>query len=185
MIKRLWRWGIKKFWNKKFIKFCIIGVCNTLIHMGTLWLMYKLFEALNILQTENLETVKVLIGNAVAFTVASIFSYFAHNYFTFKNKERSNKEFWESMFIFAARFGLTELLTFIFVSIFRAMHLGKVWIKYVGPFSASIIMIPIAYLCLSLVLDHSKDEEKKNIEETNSEKENEVEESKEENVENV
>jgi len=174
MIKRLWRWGIKKFWNKKFIKFCIIGVCNTLIHMGTLWLMYKLFEALNILQTENLETVKVLIGNAVAFTVASIFSYFAHNYFTFKNKERSNKEFWESMFIFAARFGLTELLTFIFVSIFKAMKLGKVWIKYVGPFGASIIMIPIAYLCLSLVLDHSKDEKEKEtngVEETNNDEE--------------
>ena len=161
MIKRLWRWGIKKFWNKKFIKFCIIGVLNTLIHMGTLWLMYQIFIALNILQEESLETLKVLIGNAVAFTVASIFSYFAHNYFTFKNKERSKKEFWESMFIFAARFGLTELLTFIFVSIFKAMHLGKVWIKYVGPFGASILMIPIAYLCLSLVLDHSKDEEKK------------------------
>ncbi|MCR5307882.1 MAG: GtrA family protein, partial [bacterium] len=123
MIKRLWRWGIKKFWNKKFIKFCIIGVCNTLIHMATLWLMYRLFIALNILQEENLVTVKVLIGNAVAFTVASIFSYFAHNYFTFKNKERSKKEFWESMFIFAARFGLTELLTFILVSIFKAMKL--------------------------------------------------------------
>ncbi len=173
MIKKLWRWGIKKFWNKKFIKFCIIGVCNTLIHMGTLWLMYKLFEALNILQTENLETVKVLVGNAVAFTVASIFSYFAHNYFTFKNKERSKKEFWESMFVFAARFGLTELLTFIFVSIFKAMKLGKVWIKYVGPFGASIIMIPIAYLCLSLVLDHSKDEEKKeNSDDSEVEEEN-------------
>ena len=175
MIKRLWHWGIKKFWNKKFIKFCIIGVLNTLIHMGTLWLMYQIFIALNILQEDSLETLKVLIGNAVAFTVASIFSYFAHNYFTFKNKERSKKEFWESMFIFAARFGLTELLTFIFVSIFKAMHLGKVWIKYVGPFGASILMIPIAYICLSLVLDHSKDNEKKNEENTES-SENETEE---------
>ena len=179
MIKRLWRWGIKKFWNKKFIKFCIIGVLNTLIHMGTLWLMYQIFIALNILQEESLETLKVLIGNAVAFTGASIFSYFAHNYFTFKNKERSKKEFWESMFIFAARFGLTELLTFIFVSIFKAMHLGKVWIKYVGPFGASILMIPIAYICLSLVLDHSKDNEKKD-EENSESSENETEE-----VENV
>ena len=161
MIKRLWHWGVKKFLNKKFSRFCIMGVLNTLIHMGTLWLMYQLFIALNILQEENLETLKVLIGNAVAFTVASIFSYFAHNYFTFKNKKRSKKEFWESMFIFAARFGLTELLTFIFVSIFRALKLGKVWIKYVGPFGASIIMIPIAYIFLSLVLDHSGDKEKK------------------------
>lgn len=182
MIKRLWRWGIKKFWNKKFIKFCIIGVCNTLIHMATLWLMYQLFKALNILQEENIVTVKVLIGNAVAFTVASIFSYFAHNYFTFKNKERSKKEFWESMFIFAARFGLTELLTFIFVSIFKAMHLGEIWIKYVGPFGASILMIPIAYICLSLVLDHSKDNEKK---EENNELENSDSEENEEKVEAV
>ncbi len=153
MIKRIW----KMFWNKKFIKFCIIGVCNTIIHMVTLWCMHRLFDALNILQEENLLAVEVLLSNAVAFTVASIFSYFAHNYFTFKNKTRSKKDFWESMFVFAARFGLTELLTYIFVTIFKALKLGYVWTKYVGPFGASIIMIPIAYLCLSKVLDHSKD----------------------------
>ena len=160
MIKKLWRWGINKFWNKKFITFCIIGVLNTLIHLGTLWTMYKIFEAANVLQEENLETVKVLLGNAVAFIVASTFSYFANNYITFKNKKSDTKTFVESMIIFLARFGLTELLTFIFVSIFEAMNLGDVWIKYVGPFSASIIMIPIAYIFLSKVLDHSKDEEK-------------------------
>lgn len=179
MIKRIWRWGVKKFWNKKFIKFCIIGVCNTLIHMGTLWCMHKLFTALNILQEDNLLTVEVLLSNAVAFTVASIFSYFAHNYFTFKNKTRSKKDFWESMFVFAARFGLTELLTYIFVSIFKAMKLGYVWTKYVGPFGASIIMIPIAYLCLSKVLDHSNDnkkEETETIEEENKEEKEELDE---------
>lgn len=177
MIKRIWRWGVKKFWNKKFIKFCIIGVCNTLIHMATLWCMHRLFEALNILQEENLLTIEVLLSNAVAFTVASIFSYFAHNYFTFKNKTRSKKDFWESMFVFAARFGLTELLTYIFVSIFKAMKLGYVWTKYVGPFGASIIMIPIAYLCLSKVLDHSNDnkkEETETIEEENKEEKEEL-----------
>ena len=172
MIKRIWKWGVKKFWNKKFIKFCIIGVLNTLIHMATLWLMHRLFTALDILQEDNMLAIEVLISNAVAFTVASIFSYFAHNYFTFKNKTRSKKDFWESMFVFAARFGLTELLTFIFVSIFKAMDLGYVWTKYVGPFGASIIMIPIAYICLSLVLDHSNDKKNEEIESTNSEEEN-------------
>ena len=63
------------------------------------------------------------------------------------------------MIIFLARFGLTELLTFIFVSIFKALKLGEIWIKYVGPFSASIIMIPIAYIFLAKVLDHSKKKE--------------------------
>ena len=160
MIKKLWRWGINKFWNKKFITFCIIGVLNTLIHLGTLWTMYKIFEAANVLQEENLETVKVLLGNAVAFIVASTFSYFANNYITFKNKKSDTKSFVESMIIFLARFGLTELLTFIFVSIFKALKLGEVWIKYVGPFSASIIMIPIAYIFLAKVLDHSSKDKK-------------------------
>ena len=171
MIKKLWRWGINKFWNKKFITFCIIGVLNTLIHLGTLWTMYKIFEAANVLQEENLETVKVLLGNAVAFIVASTFSYFANNYITFKNKKSDTKSFVESMIIFLARFGLTELLTFIFVSIFKALKLGEVWIKYVGPFSASIIMIPIAYIFLAKVLDHSNDkkEEKEETESPNNE----------------
>ena len=171
MIKKLWRWGINKFWNKKFITFCIIGVLNTLIHLGTLWAMYKIFEAANVLQEENLETVKVLLGNAVAFIVASTFSYFANNYITFKNKKSDTKTFVESMIIFLARFGLTELLTFIFVSIFKALKLGEVWIKYVGPFSASIIMIPIAYIFLAKVLDHSNDkkEEKEETESPNNE----------------
>lgn len=163
MIKKLWRWGVKKFWNKKFITFCIIGVLNTFIHLGTLWLMYKIFDATNILQEQNLETVKVLIGNAVAFIVASTFSYFANNYITFKNKKSDTKTFVESMIIFLARFGLTELLTFIFVSIFKALKLGDIWIKYVGPFSASIIMIPIAYVFLAKVLDHSKKEKTEEV----------------------
>ena len=165
MIKKIWHWGIKKFWNKKFITFCIIGVLNTLIHLGTLWGMYKIFESLNILQEDNLETVKVLLGNAIAFIVASTFSYFANNYVTFKNKKSDTKTFVESMIIFLARFGLTELLTFIFVSIFRAMKLGEIWIKYVGPFSASIIMIPIAYIFLAKVLDHSNDKNVDSIDE--------------------
>lgn len=171
MIKKLWRWGINKFWNKKFITFCIIGVLNTLIHLGTLWAMYKIFEAANVLQEENLETIKVLLGNAVAFIVASTFSYFANNYITFRNKKSDTKTFVESMIIFLARFGLTELLTFIFVSIFKALKLGEVWIKYVGPFSASIIMIPIAYIFLAKVLDHSNDkkEEKEETEYPNNE----------------
>jgi len=162
MIKKIWRWGINKFWNRKFITFCIIGVLNTLIHLGTLWAMYKLFDALNVLQEENVETVKVLLGNAVAFIVASTFSYFANNYVTFRNKKSDTKTFVESMIIFLARFGLTELLTFIFVSIFKAMKLGDIWIKYVGPFSASIIMIPIAYIFLAKVLDHSNDKKEDN-----------------------
>ena len=166
MIKRVWKWGVNKFWNKKFITFCIIGVLNTLVHLGTLYLMYKLFEVTHILQEENLITVKVLIGNAISFIGASTFSYFANNYITFKNKTSSKKTFVESMIIFLARFGLTELLTFIFVSIFRALKLGDVWIKYVGPFSASIIMIPIAYIFLAKVLDHSN-EEKETINEEN------------------
>ena len=168
MIKRFWRWGVNKFWNRKFITFCIIGVLNTLIHLGTLWLMYKLFDIAKILQEDNLETIKVLIGNAIAFIVASTFSYFANNYITFRNKKSDTKTFVESMIIFLARFGLTELLTFIFVSIFRACKLGDIWIKYVGPFSASIIMIPIAYIFLAKVLDHSKEKEEETPTEANT-----------------
>ena len=173
MFKRVWNWGVKKFLNRKFITFCIIGVLNTLVHLGTLYLMYKLFEVTHVLQEENLVTVKVLIGNAIAFIVASTFSYFANNYITFKNKTSDKKTFAESMVIFLARFGLTELLTFIFVSIFKAMKLGEVWIKYVGPFSASIIMIPIAYIFLAKVLDHSSDK-KENIDDTHVEDTEEV-----------
>lgn len=173
MIKRFWHWGVNKFCNRKFITFCIIGVLNTLIHLVTLYLMYELFELVNILQTEKLLTIKVLIGNAIAFIVASTFSYFANNYITFKNKTSSKKTFVESMIIFIARFGLTELLTFIFVSIFRLCKLGDIWIKYVGPFSASVIMIPIAYIFLAKVLDHTlkdkKEEQQEEIVDENSE----------------
>ena len=171
MIKRVWNWGVKKFLNRKFITFCIIGVLNTLVHLGTLYLMYKLFEVTHVLQEENLVTVKVLIGNAIAFIVASTFSYFANNYITFKNKTSDKKTFAESMVIFLARFGLTELLTFIFVSIFKACKFGDIWIKYVGPFSASVIMIPIAYIFSAKVLDHSNEEKEKSNETIVEEKE--------------
>lgn len=170
MIKRFWKWGVKTFLNKKFITFAVIGVINTLIHLGTLWVMYKIFDAANILQLDSQETISVLLANTIAFTVASVFSYFANNKFTFGNDKSNWKEFWETILVFLARLGITQLLTWLFVAIFNAMHLGSIWIDYVGPFGASIIMIPLTYLVLDRVLGKKKLEEKiEEIKEDNKE----------------
>lgn len=165
MIKKVWNWGVKTFLNKKFITFAVIGVINTLIHIGTLKVMYLIFDSANVLQGTSSETVRVLLANTVAFTVASIFSYFANNKFTFGNDKGNWKEFWETIFVFLVRLGLTQLLTWLFVLLFNACHLGNVWIDYVAPFGASILMIPLTFLVLDRILGKKKTTEE--IEEEN------------------
>lgn len=156
MIKKLWKWGIKRFINKKFMIFACIGVINTLIHIGILWIMYKLFGALGVFQVESTNTAGILIANTFAFILASVFSYFANNRFTFGNKTGNWKEFWATIIVFLARLGLTQLLTLIFVLIFKACNLGYIWSEYVGPLGSSIIMIPITYIVLDKILGKNR-----------------------------
>lgn len=175
MIKKIWKWGVKKFLNWTFIRFVIIGVLNTLIHTGMLYLMYFIYDKAGVLPQDTEPFMRTLTANAIAFIVASIFSYFAHNWFTFRNKTTSGKSFIETMIALLLRLLMTEGLTALFVLILKACGLdGKIFTDYVGPWTALVIMIPVGYIMLDVVLGkwHKKEEEQKlqdNAEDKNEE----------------
>lgn len=149
-IKRLWNWGVNKFLNKQFLTFGIIGVINTLVHVGTLALVYLFLRENN--------SFHVMVANSIAFCVASIFSYFANNKFTFKNDNVSVSKMIQTILVFLGRLIMTNLITLAFVELFKYMKLGSIWTGYVGPIIAMIIMIPLCYLVLEKILKVNKNE---------------------------
>lgn len=71
---------MKKLFDPTMIKFLIVGVFNTLVGCGTMFLLY------------NLANCSYWFSSAANYVVGSIVSFFLNKYFTFKNHERSWKQ---------------------------------------------------------------------------------------------
>lgn len=70
---------IKKFLDITFLKFILVGVINTIVGAGTMFLCYNALHC------------SYWFSSAMNYIVGSIVSYFLNKYFTFQNKERSWK----------------------------------------------------------------------------------------------
>lgn len=71
---------ISAFFDKQFLKFCLVGVANTLV--GTA-VMYGLY---------NLAHCGYWFSSAMNYVVGSVVSYFLNKYFTFKSRSQSWQE---------------------------------------------------------------------------------------------
>ena len=71
---------ILKFFDITTIKFLMVGVINTLVGTGLMFILYNVFS------------VNYWISSASNYIVGSIVSYFLNKYFTFQNKEKSWKQ---------------------------------------------------------------------------------------------
>ena len=69
-----------KLIDKTTIKFILVGIVNTLVGTGVMFLMYNLLHA------------SYWISSASNYIIGSIVSYVLNKYFTFQNKERSWKQ---------------------------------------------------------------------------------------------
>lgn len=67
----------EKLIDKTTIKFLLVGVVNTLVGCGTMFLLY------------NLAHCSYWFSSAANYVVGSIVSFFLNKYFTFQNRERS------------------------------------------------------------------------------------------------
>ena len=70
---------IRKFFDEKFWKFLGVGVVNTCVGMGTMFLMYNVVHC------------NYWVSSAGNYVVGSLVSYFLNKYFTFKNTSKSPK----------------------------------------------------------------------------------------------
>ncbi|MGE4572364.1 MAG: GtrA family protein, partial [Candidatus Izemoplasmatales bacterium] len=156
-LNKNWTFIKKHFLTRKFITFGIIGVVNTLIHMLVYGLIYNLLSD----QTNYLSAMIAFIANAIAFVSASTFSYFANAYFTFKPKHKTTVQFSAVILVFLARWLVSSLMAAGFD--YTVVH----WIgldyeiyplaKYIAPFLASALLIPVAYLALNIVFKKTSD----------------------------
>lgn len=71
---------MKKLIDPTMIKFLIVGVVNTLVGCGTMFLLY------------NLANCSYWFSSATNYVVGSIVSFFLNKYFTFQNHEKSWKQ---------------------------------------------------------------------------------------------
>jgi len=131
------------FLTVKFLTFGTIGVLNTLIHMSVYWIFY------------NLLVVGPFFSNTVAFITASVFSYLANAFFTFKPKSKNFTQFGAVILVFSIRLlisnGLTSLFDYVMLSLLHADYALHAWMTFVAPFLASALLIPIAYFALDIV----------------------------------
>ena len=70
----------KKLIDKTFMKFILVGVVNTIIGTGTMFIFY------------NFLGFSYWVSSASNYIVGSVVSYFLNKYFTFKNAKKSLKQ---------------------------------------------------------------------------------------------
>lgn len=68
---------LKNIVDKTMVKFLLVGIVNTLIGTGTMFVLYNVFNC------------SYWISSAGNYIVGSVVSYFLNKYFTFQNKSRS------------------------------------------------------------------------------------------------
>lgn len=71
---------LKKYLDEKFIKFLLVGVVNTIVGAGTMFLLY------------NLCNWSYWWASAANYVVGGICSYFLNKFFTFKDNSKSIKQ---------------------------------------------------------------------------------------------
>lgn len=87
---------LKKYLDMTTIKFLLVGVVNTIVGTGLMFLLYNVFS------------VSYWISSASNYIVGSIVSYFLNKYFTFQNKEKS----WKQVLVFALNITCCYLLAY-------------------------------------------------------------------------
>lgn len=153
-LNKLFDFVKKNFLTKKFLTFGFIGVLNTVISLSVYYVFYRSFQ------------LGAGLSNTIGFIVASVFSYFANAFFTFKPKNKSTTQFSIVMIVFVVRLLISDLLTILFNYImlqgFHADYDAHKYLTIVAPFFASALLIPIAYFALDLVFKKTDVQNSKN-----------------------
>ena len=66
--------------DKTFFKFIIVGIINTIVGAGIMFVLYNLFHC------------SYYFSSIMNYVIGSIVSYFLNKYYTFKSKKVSAKE---------------------------------------------------------------------------------------------
>ena len=87
---------MKKFFDPSMLRFLLVGVVNTLVGAGIMFLLY------------NLAGCSYWLSSAANYIVGGVVSYFLNKHYTFKNTERS----WKQVLRFALNVAVCWLLAY-------------------------------------------------------------------------
>lgn len=87
---------MKKFFDPSMLRFLLVGVVNTLVGAGIMFLLY------------NLAGCSYWLSSAANYIVGGVVSYLLNKYYTFKNTERS----WKQVLRFALNVAVCWLLAY-------------------------------------------------------------------------
>ena len=87
---------MKKFFDPSMLRFLLVGVVNTLVGAGIMFLLY------------NLAGCSYWLSSAANYIVGGVVSYFLNKYYPFKNTERS----WKQVLRFALNVAACWLLAY-------------------------------------------------------------------------
>lgn len=87
---------MKKIFDPSMLRFLLVGVVNTLVGAGVMFLLY------------NLAGCSYWLSSAANYIVGGVVSYFLNKYYTFKNTERS----WRQVLRFALNVAVCWLLAY-------------------------------------------------------------------------
>ena len=87
---------MKKFFDPSMLRFLLVGVVNTLVGAGIMFLLY------------NLAGCSYWLSSAANYIVGGVVSYFLNKYYPFKNTERS----WRQVLRFALNVAVCWLLAY-------------------------------------------------------------------------
>ena len=112
---------------KQFIKFGLVGVSNTLISLGTYYLLYFL-------------GINYLIANTVGFIVSVLNSYYWNNKYVFKKTQNGHlKPLIKTFLSYGSTFLLSTFLLFVMV---QWLGISEV----LAPIISLVITIPLNFL---------------------------------------
>lgn len=70
---------MKKIFDKTFLKFCLVGIANTLFGTAIMFVAYNVFH------------LSYWVSSGANYILGSILSFFLNKYFTFQNKSKNLK----------------------------------------------------------------------------------------------
>ena len=125
--------------KKYALKFSIIGVLNTLIHLA-------IFAVIT-------QFASVVVAQVVAFIIASVFSYFANTRVTYQ-QEAEVKTFTWVVVVYVVRLGLNALLAYAFEQVLISLSLSQ--FELLIPIMITAVLLPLQFIAFNVIFGVNK-----------------------------
>lgn len=128
---------IESIFNIQFIRFCTVGLSNTLLSYGLNVLILMLLASFD-------WKWDYVAGNIIAFVLSVLWSFYWNNRFVFRSEEREKRNIWKALIRTYLAYGFTgillnNLLSWIWISVMGIS-------KYIAPLMNLVISVPLNFL---------------------------------------